>query len=195
MLWPLLLGPSCQDLTTWNRIGGHHYSVSINLESSQLTLTTARKALEIVNAHGISPRQINFEITEREPLLDSREARQAFTALSKAGFGLIVDDLPYEHSTMTLTNFGGYLAGVKLAGKFVARLDDEPNHRLMAQAFIAFCRSNRMTVTAEGIEQAVHFKRAEELGCTHVQGYFFQGKLSTQEISELFEQPTHRLSD
>ena len=43
-----------------------------------------------------------------------------------------------------------------------------------------------MTTTAEGVETREQLDRVRQLGCTHVQGYFYSPPVRVQELGQLF---------
>jgi len=67
---------------------------------------------------------------------------------------------------------------LKVDRAFVRDLDGHSKGALLTETIISLGRSMNLTVIAEGVETEQQFKRLQNMGCEHFQGYFF-GKPST----------------
>lgn len=191
-LWEQQLAISCQLLAEWNAIARHErLFVSVNLAPTHLSnYTTVERAIEIVEQADISARQINFEITERQPLPDSEPVRRAIEDLSGAGFGFIIDDLIAGNSSLlTLADYGKSLRGIKIDGALTSKVVQHRRVRLFVAGFVYYgdFLPETFTVTVEGIETAEQLAELRRLGCTRGQGYFLSQKLKSNQVSELLK--------
>ena len=154
--------------------------LNVNLSARQLLqpdlVQTVRKLL---HENDIAPERLTLEITESCLMQDS-DARQ-LQALSGVGIKLAVDDFGTGNSSLA------YLSRLpintlKIDRSFVARLGQEPESTAVVETIIAMSNALRLSVTAEGIENAQQAAHLQALGCRRGQGFFYARAAPIEEL-------------
>jgi EAL domain-containing protein (putative c-di-GMP-specific phosphodiesterase class I) len=125
---------------------------------------------DMVEEHGLSPRQITVECTEQQAVSDVGPLKRQVKALRRLGFGFAVDDAGAGYASFTL------IAAlrpsiIKIDREIVSgiRLDDAK--QALVEAFVSFGRRIGAHLVAEGIETRSDLATLVELGVDYGQGY------------------------
>jgi EAL domain-containing protein (putative c-di-GMP-specific phosphodiesterase class I) len=135
---------------------------------------------DLVEEHGLSPRQITLECTEQQAVSDVVPLKRQVKALRRLGFGFAVDDAGAGYASFTL------IAAlrpsiIKIDREIVSgiRLDDAK--QALVEAFVSFGRRIGAHLVAEGIETRSDLATLVELGVEFGQGYLI-GKPAAEPI-------------
>ncbi len=145
----------------------------------------------LANEYKIMPKQVIFEITERE-LLDKNI--QIFTSrmqeLRKAGYSLAVDDYGTGHASISyLQNFPfNYLKIDKL---FVQAIGTKAITESLNEAIITMAKQLNLAIIAEGVETKEQFNYLSENGVRFLQGWYFSKALSIEKLTRLLKGTNH----
>jgi EAL domain-containing protein (putative c-di-GMP-specific phosphodiesterase class I)/GGDEF domain-containing protein len=186
-LW--VLRSACGQVRGWNDMGYGHLRMAINLSPRQfLNPDLARHVLEAAEHHGISPAQLEFELTETSAMVDHVHTRRVFTSLRDIGVGISIDDFG--------TGFAGmsYLRALpfdklKIDREFVANVHQFPDNQAICGALIALSRGLGLTVLAEGTESVEEVHYLIDHGCHLFQGYYFSRPVPGDEFDALLQLP------
>jgi EAL domain-containing protein (putative c-di-GMP-specific phosphodiesterase class I) len=146
--------------------------VSINFTPASLLdpRFEASALADLVEEHGLSPRQITLECTEQQAVSDVVPLKRQVKALRRLGFGFAVDDAGAGYASFTL------IAAlrpsiIKIDREIVSgiRLDDAK--QALVEAFVSFGRRIGAHLVAEGIETRSDLATLVELGVEFGQGY------------------------
>jgi EAL domain-containing protein (putative c-di-GMP-specific phosphodiesterase class I) len=135
-------------------------------ESPDFAKTVAKALAD----HGLSGNDLELEITEGVLMRDSERMRGTFTELRKLGIRMTIDDFGTGYSALAyLKRFP--ISAVKIDRSLLGNLAHDERNRELVVAVIAFARSLRLDVVAEGVEttQQVAFLRREH--CSMIQGF------------------------
>src|SRR5204862_7889327 len=102
---------------------------------------------------------------------DPDRALAAMEAIKRLGLRLAIDDFGTGHSSL------GYLKRfpidrLKVDRTFVRDLPHNADDVAITRAVIAMAHSLRMSVLAEGVEEASQFELLRREGCDEYQGYY-----------------------
>ena len=102
-------------------------------------------------------------------------------SLAALGINLAIDDFGTGYSSLA------YLSRLpidtlKIDRNFVAQLGQEAEGVAVVQTIIALAQALRLSVTAEGIEEAAQARQLRALGCTRGQGFYFARPLPADEV-------------
>jgi diguanylate cyclase (GGDEF)-like protein/PAS domain S-box-containing protein len=133
--------------------------------------------------HGIEPRMITLEITERTLVRENEINNDVMTELAALGVGLVLDDFGTGYSML------GYLKrmpiqALKIDQSFIEGIPEDPDSRAIVHAMLAVARHFKLKVVAEGIESAEQGEYLRSIGCEYAQGYFYARPLPAQTILE-----------
>ena len=163
----------CRQLRAWDREGLARVKIAINLSPDQLCHPQAiDRVMEILNAAGVTPDRIMFEITETAAMCNAELSGQLIREFQTAGFEMGIDDFGTGYSSLAyLQRF--HFKQLKIDKFFIQGLDreDESGSAIVA-AILAMAHSLGMVVVAEGVETEAQLRALEELGCDQMQGYF-----------------------
>jgi diguanylate cyclase (GGDEF)-like protein len=148
-------------------------SLSLNVSPKQLLkddfVTIVADAMD---RHGIKPGRIIVEITEAVMLTEDNRTLLALRQLRELGIRIALDDFGTGYSSL------GYLQRfpidiIKIDRKFIENVDTDSGSQAIVKAIAAIARAFKMTTTAEGIETLAQAQYIKDIGCTHLQGYYF----------------------
>ena len=179
---------TCEKLMDWQRKFGLTLMCSINLSAVQLANEQLPKVIEdIINASGIHPRYIDFEITETISLDVVPNLVELLNQIVDIGCTLSIDDFGTGHSSLDYVKKipAKY---IKIDQSFVANIGLNPEDEAILDATMNIAkRLNRKTV-AEGVETEEQREYLLERECEYFQGFLFSKPLPEQEVEKLLAQ-------
>lgn len=145
--------------------------VTINLSRLQLLDPLfASRTLARIEAAGIDPSSIGFELTESSVIDESAEVRSQVSQLRGGGALLLIDDFGMGASSLaSLHNLPIDL--LKIDRAFVRGAVTSDRQAAIARAIVDVGHALGMSVIAEGIETAEEMAAVVRLGCDYGQGY------------------------
>lgn len=146
--------------------------MEINLSTAQCMVSTlADRIIQLMKTYDISPNQVNFEITETAASFSQGVIEQNLQKLSKSGIGFSLDD--YGTGYSNIERMVQYpLKIVKLDKLFADGLADH-KIRIVLKNTVQMIKDIDMEIVVEGIETSDAFRLFKELGCEHIQGFYF----------------------
>jgi EAL domain-containing protein (putative c-di-GMP-specific phosphodiesterase class I)/AmiR/NasT family two-component response regulator len=151
---------------------GVDISVSVNLSLTSLTdVTIADRMMNVVDAQGLAPRHVIFEVTESAAAIDLGRSLENLSRLRMKGFGLSIDDYGTGYSSMQR------LAGVpftelKIDQSFVKNAATQASSRAMLESSLELAKKLNIAAVAEGVENQGQWELLMDLDCQLAQGYF-----------------------
>jgi diguanylate cyclase (GGDEF)-like protein/PAS domain S-box-containing protein len=180
----------CAQIQRWRaKRPGFDIPVSINVAGRELGSSVLPLIVRSALAkHGIEPRMITLEITERTLVRENEINNDVMAELASLGVGLVLDDFGTGYSML------GYLkrmpiSTLKIDQSFVAGLPRDADSCAIVHAMLAVARHFRLKVVAEGIESAEQVEYLRSIGCDFAQGYFYSHPLAGDGIVDHIELP------
>ncbi len=128
---------------------------------------------QVLAQTGLAADRLELEITEGVFMNDMINAERQFETLKRIGVRLALDDFGTGYSSL------GYLQSapldkIKIDQSFVrgATLGNNQNAAII-RAIVTLAESLHMETTAEGAETEDEINLIRELGCSHIQGYYY----------------------
>ncbi len=175
---------TCQLLQTLNE---PTLVASINIAPSQLNdLRLISDIRKIMWRYGITPSQIEFEVTEEELITHKLVAKNNLKLIRSFGFRTALDDFGAGYSSLGhLKNF--QFDTLKLDRVFV-NSDDYNTESSIAviQSIRTLAETLNMEIVAEGLETEAQVDFMRMLGINLVQGYYYSRPLPMEEFCELY---------
>ena len=130
----------------------------------------ARAFKTMVEAAGLSPRQITLECTEEQAVPDVDQLKRQVKTLRRLGFGFAVDDAGAGYASFALIAAlrPSIIKIDRLIAAGVARDDAK---QALVEAFVSFGRRIGARLLAEGIERRADLSMLSSLGVELGQGY------------------------
>jgi EAL domain-containing protein (putative c-di-GMP-specific phosphodiesterase class I) len=172
----------CQQIAIWQTEGLPPLRVSVNLSAVQfnqkdLPLTIKR----IIQETGVSPSQLEIEITESMLMREPEMAVQRLRAVKGLGIRIAIDDFGTGYSSLNyLRRFPVDI--LKIDVDVVAA---GPEDAALANAIVRLANTLQLGTVAEGIETEEQLAELRLLGCELGQGYLFARPLPGDGMAEL----------
>ena len=170
------------------------FYVHINVTAEDMArIDFADYAIQLVEEHGLQPRNVLLEITETSLMKNLAICRQNMLKLRNNGIRIALDDFGTGYSSFNyLREFP--VDEIKIDRAFVDQ-DDRFNMSFIS-AIVLLTRSIGMTVCVEGIETAQKASRIRALGVDIFQGYYYDRPLSPEDFDrKYFSGPKFRAAN
>jgi len=183
-----MLGALCRDLLHWNAAGGEHVQLSLNISPQYLDRRDFFDKMRGTLSHyGISPSQIEVEITENICIRNPQHAIEQLNKLCQLGVSVAIDDFGTGYSSLSyLHRFPVHT--IKIDQSFVKEIQREDGHFPVVLAIISIARGLGLKLVAEGVETKIQARYLEQSGCTTMQGYHYYRPLSRCQFIELLRE-------
>ena len=170
---------------SWER-AGHAIRIGVNLSPSLLRsgdlASTVQQALA---SSGLTPTNLELEITEDILLDDEKSALDTFLTIQKLGVSIVFDDFGTGFASLSyLKKFP--LDGLKIDQSFVFGLLANPDDAAIVSSTIGLSKQLGLSVIAEGIEDRATADFLLRMGCEEGQGYFFGRPVPASEFEARF---------
>ncbi len=179
-LW--LLDEACRQLAAWRAAGRHVPYVAVNLSGRSFHRPEfAQDIAQALERHGLRPRDVLLEITERV-MMDARPVTLAnIDTLHRQGFKLSLDDFGTGYSSLSYLHRLP-ISELKLDMAFVQDLTTSPTARALTVSVLSIAHSLGMVVVAEGVETTGQQQWLQAHGCPVMQGYLFGKPLPPEDL-------------
>ncbi|NML61469.1 EAL domain-containing protein [Massilia sp. RP-1-19] len=173
-----MIGALCRDMLLWNAAGGESIRLSLNLSPQYLDRGDFfEKMRGALVRYGISPAQIECEITENICIRNPQYAIEQLNKLCQLGVSVAIDDFGTGYSSLSyLHRFP--IHTIKIDQSFVKEIHDEHGHYPVILAIISIARGLGLHLIAEGVETDIQARYLKANGCLTMQGYFFHRPIS-----------------
>jgi diguanylate cyclase (GGDEF)-like protein len=179
----------CAQQSAWRAQGISIVPVAVNLSAMQFKGKVLKDVQAALATHGVSPDDIELELTETLVMQDPAAAEETMHALRSAGLRLSLDDFGTGYSSLAyLKRFP--FSSVKIDRAFVSDITTNPDDAAIATAIIGMGHSLRLDVVAEGVETAEQLQLLRESGCDQVQGFYFSGPVPADEFGRMLRTRT-----
>ncbi|MEJ6476766.1 bifunctional diguanylate cyclase/phosphodiesterase [Pseudoalteromonas piscicida] len=167
-----VLERSCKDLATIHQAGFTDVGISINRSVSEFkaSINQVKLITSAIEKANIPYESITIEVTES--LATNRYTWKTLNQLREHGIKVSLDDFCTGYSSLSnlIENQVDYL---KIDKSFVDSLMTDFNKQVMIDCLIKLSDKLGIDVIAEGVEQFTQLEKLKELGCHHIQGFFY----------------------
>jgi len=173
-----MIGALCRDMLQWNLASGQEVRLSLNLSPQYLDRGDFfEKMRGALVRYGISPSQIEVEITENICIRNPQYAIEQLNKLCQLGVSVAIDDFGTGYSSLSyLHRFP--IHTMKIDQSFVKEIHDEHGHYPVILAIISIARGLGLHLIAEGVETETQANYLKANGCETMQGYLFYRPIS-----------------
>ena len=157
----------------WKEEGLMPEFVSINLSGRGLIETSLiEKLTELGEKYGITPEEIELEITETAVMNNMTRAVESLGKLKALGYRLALDDFGTGYSSLNYLNQLPF-DRVKLDRSFIKDIDQSERQQFIVKAIITLCHNLETEVIAEGVERTTQQAILKKMDCDYIQGYLY----------------------
>lgn len=183
-LGPWIIRTACQQLGAWRSKGQRIDRMAINLSARQLLGRDFSAGLrDSVKSAGLSPRDIELELTEGTLLRDTDAIRDVLSDLHGEGFRLALDDFGTGYCSVAyLRNFP--IDTLKVDSSFVQGIASDTYRRNLVGGIIHLARRLGLDVVAEGVETTAQRDVLSEERCGIMQGHLFGSALAPEKFMD-----------
>ena len=144
---------------------------------------------DLIEKSGLSPEQLEIEITE-SILMDSvNKAIQCINDLKSMGIKLAIDDFGTGYSSLSYLNkIPADL--LKIDKSFIDRINASESSRQHVAAMISMGHIMGLDVISEGVEEEEQVEALRSIGCDLIQGFCWGKPLPPEDAEKLVREET-----
>ncbi len=176
----------CKQKKQWADENKIYANVPISVNMSRLHLYNEEfpeTLSRIADKYGISPSELEIEITESIFVKDSAELIKMVDLLKARGFTVSIDDFGSGFSALNLLK-DLPVNTIKLDKEFLQVSSDTFRGKKVIRNIIAMCRDLKLEVVTEGVETKEHIDFLTSCGCQIAQGFYYAKPLPIAEFEE-----------
>jgi diguanylate cyclase (GGDEF)-like protein len=199
-LGDLVIEKACRQIAEWKKQKLPIVPVSVNVSARQFNEGNIKDhLLECIARHGVSPDNIQIELTESAMMEEQANVADQLAAIRTRGIKLLVDDFGTGYSSLSQLQRLD-MDVLKVDRAFTAELGKTSEGQVFFKAIVSMAHALGMKVTAEGVEDMQQLAILRSLGCDEVQGYFISRPIPAADMATMLQQytgfpPTARLAE
>ena len=147
--------------------------ISVNIsKESLLEKDFLEKYMKITEQYGISPNDIEIEITERTTVDNNIDMKEILEKIKERGFGIAIDDFGTGYSSLNMLEMLP-IDTIKIDKSFIDKIGKQENMIDLLEIILYITQKLHLKTVAEGVEKIEQVKYLEEKNCDFIQGYFY----------------------
>jgi len=179
-----VLREACAQGRIWNDSLHPELCIAINVSARQIQRRGPQSLDALVLASGISPKNVEIEITESVLMQDTEQTMASLGGLSEIGVRIAIDDFGTGFSSL------GYLkrfavSTLKIDRSFIEGISGNEEDGAIALAVLSLASALNLGTVAEGVETQMQADFLRAHGCRVFQGFLFGRPLPAVEITAL----------
>jgi len=185
-----VLHEACRQNRHWQESGLGPLIVSVNLSVRQFhKRDLVDVVMRAIDQAGISPHQLQLEVTESVLLDCSHSANKILASLGDKGVKLAIDDFGTGYSSLSYLKQYPFDT-LKFDRSFIQDITSSDNGAALVASVINLGHSLGMTVVAEGVESQQQLSILHDHACDQFQGYLFGYPMSSSSCTKWLLQNT-----
>lgn len=179
-----IITTACSQAAKWQQQGIFDGRIAINISAIQLEYSDLPKTIaNALNSSGLSPDQLEIEITESVIMKNPGRWVNLFSDLKKQGVHFAIDDFGTGYSSLS------YLRQLplnllKIDKSFIDDIPEEADACAIVDTIISLASKLGLSTLAEGVETEEEASYLISTGCTAVQGYLYDKPLDAQTVEQ-----------
>lgn len=188
-----VINEACRQIKAWREAGLPPVSVAVNVSAADLVSGDLSDFVaNTLVTHGVSPRQLEIEVTESMVMHDVETVIATLRRLRSMGIAISIDDFGTGYSSLAyLKRFP--VKCLKIDRSFVDDLDRTSDGQAIPKLIVDLARSLGVKVVAEGVETVRQAERLIDMGCDEAQGYYFGRPMPAEDFSTYVQQAPENL--
>jgi len=177
-----VLRRACEQLVVWRKTTGRDLRVAINVSARQFEEAQfAERVIAVLRDCGLTPADIELEITERLLIEPKSVAAANIARLHEYGVALSLDDFGTGYSSLSCLGQTP-VSTLKIDRSFVARLGQNEAEAALVAAIVALANSLGLQTVAEGVETDAQQAHLASLSVNLTQGYLTSRPLAESDF-------------
>jgi diguanylate cyclase (GGDEF)-like protein len=184
-----ILRMACQNLKGWRQLGFGSLSVSVNCSARQFKQANlTNDILKILSETGVSPHNLELEVTEQLIMQDTDNILRNLHALKDLGVQITIDD--FGTGYWSLNNLRRLSVDkIKIDKTFTKQMLLDETSGDIVKAIIAMVNKLDIKSVAEGVESREQYEFLQREGCIEIQGYYLTQPLSEEAMAHYLKHP------
>ena len=180
-----VLRAACEQAKLWEKASLPPLVMAVNLSARQFQQQDlAAQIADALKKTGLSPNQLDLEITESHAMQDADFTLSVFHDLQAMGVRISIDDFGTGYSSLGfLKQFP--INTLKIDRSFVKDLARDAKDEAIVSAVIVLAHRLNLEVVAEGVETVAELEILRKHQCNRMQGFFFSKPLPALEFESL----------
>ena len=177
-----VLRAACEQSRRWQEEGFRRVRIAVNVSGHQIRQQDfVEKVATALAETGLSPEDLEIEITESTIMQQDEETDRAFAELHELGVSVALDDFGTGYSSLSyLRRFS--IDRLKIDRSFVAGIPNNAEDMALTAAIVAMAHQLLLPVVGEGVETLEQAQSLSEIGCDELQGYLFSRPVPASEF-------------
>ena len=139
---------------------------------------------DLIEKSGLSPSQLEIEITESILMDSADKALQRINELKATGIKLAIDDFGTGYSSLSYLNkIPADL--LKIDKSFIDRINTNESSKQYVAAMISIGHIMGLDVISEGVEKEEQLEALRSIGCELIQGFIWGKPLPPEDVTKL----------
>ena len=182
-----VLRTACLQGQRWRDQGFAPIQIAVNISARQFhDQDLSQTVITILEETGLSPKQLELELTESSIMQDAEFAAGMLNRLKNMGINISIDDFGTGFSSLaSLKRLP--IDVLKIDQSFVREATSDPDDAALVMAIITLAHNLRLKVIAEGVETEDQLRFLQLLRCDEIQGELFSKPLAAEKFVSLFE--------
>ena len=183
-----VLAHACLQLETWKQTGINNLRMSVNASVMQVRNgSLATDVAMAIQFHGLSPGELEVEITENFALCCNRTTAEVFEQLHALGARIAIDDFGDGYSSIQyLKTFS--IDTLKIDRSLSIGVDEHKGTQEVIASIAALCASLQIEIIVEYVESERQRNILQQLGCSQFQGYLYSAALPASAAADYIRQ-------
>ena len=184
-LW--VLHRSLVQCRSWRDLG-LDINVAVNLSMWNLdALELPEQVSGLLKSIGISPTQLELEITESAIMDDPQRAMRTLNSIRELGVRFTIDDFGTGYSSLAhLKKLP--VDSIKIDKSFVQNMERDKDNAVIVRSIIDLGHNLGLKVIAEGVETLEAKEMLTTFDCDEAQGYYFCHPVMPSEITDFLHE-------
>lgn len=178
--WVLMT--ALQQLKAWQAITDKKLKIAVNLSPKQLQCPEfVGRLSHLLSTVELNAEQLELEITESS-FVKEEKIKVTLYKLQLLGIPIAIDDFGTGYSSLgQLKRLP--IQKIKIARELIADIANSQVDQAIVEALIKMAKKLEIITIAEGVETESELQFLEQLGCEHVQSYYFCPPLPANEVA------------
>jgi diguanylate cyclase (GGDEF)-like protein len=179
-----VLATACSHAKSWQDKGLPKLRIAVNLSGRQFTEQTLKeRVIKTLQTTGLSPTNLELELTESILLRDMEAAISTLSELKALGIHIAIDDFGTGYSSLSQLRHLPFDT-LKVDRTFVKNVTEKAETAAITAAIIQMAHTLNLAVIAEGVETIEELNFLRRNNCDEIQGYIVSRPLPVHEFLE-----------
>ena len=156
--------------------------ISVNIsKESLLEKDFLEKYMKITEQYGISPNEMEIEITERTTVDTNIDMKEILEKVKKEGFSIAIDDFGTGYSSLNMLEMLP-IDTLKIDKTFIDKINKNNNSINLLEIILLISKKLNLKVVAEGVEKSEQVLYLKKVNCDFLQGYYYAKPLTLENL-------------